>query len=147
MKDIVFDGGIQEIKVGGGVLRFNPSDPNVYARMSEVGEKIKAAEAEVVRKNAQEKLDGVSLLRLLKEADREIKDVLGWVFGADNDFDQIFGGVNIMSIGNNGERVITNFLAAITPIMEQGAHSCAQRLVDVAAAEAEAERAGRGMSQ
>ena len=32
MEKIIFDGGLREYEVGGGILSFNPSDPNVYTR-------------------------------------------------------------------------------------------------------------------
>lgn len=147
MEKLSFDNGVREFEINGvGRLRFNPHDPNVYARLMEAGEKIQAVEAEMVRKAAQEEPDGAVVLRLLKEADRQIKDVLGWVFGADNDFDTIIGS-NVMAPCGNGERAITNFLAMITPVMERGAEECAQRLVGEAVAEAKADRALRGVTQ
>lgn len=147
MEKLSFDNGIREFEINGvGVLRFNPHDPNVYARLMEAVEKIQTVEADMIRKSAQEKLDGMSVLRLLKEADREVKDVLGWVFGADNDFDRIIGS-NVMAPCANGERAITNFLAMITPVMQRGAEECAQRLVGQAVAEAKAERTTRSVTQ
>lgn len=146
MEKLSFDSGIREFEINGAVLRFAPHDPNVYARLAEAGEKIRAVEAELVRKAAGEEPNGAVVLRLLKEADRQIKDVLGWVFGAGNDFDAIFG-VNVMTPCSNGERAITNFLVAITPVMQQGAEECAQRLVSDAVADAETDRALRGVTQ
>ena len=147
MEKIVFDSGIREYEINeGGVLRFNPSDPNVYARLAEAGEKIQAVETDLVTKAKAKDAegDGGAVLRLLEAADGEIKQILGWVFGSGNDFNEIFGGVNVMGLGDNGERVITNFLAALHPIVEAGAQQCAQQQVDAAVAQAKADRARRG---
>lgn len=145
MEKLIFDSGIREFEInGGGVLRFNPSDPNVYARLMEAVGKIQAVEEGLVAKAKEAEGDGGAVLRLLEEADKDIKGVLGWVFGRENDFDQIFGGVNVMGVGSNGERVITNFLAALHPIVEAGAQLCAQQQVDTAVVQAKADRAKRG---
>ncbi|MBQ7344574.1 MAG: hypothetical protein IJW45_00740 [Oscillospiraceae bacterium] len=145
MEKLVFDSGIREFEInGGGVLRFNPSDPNVYARLVDAVGKIQAVEEALVAEAQKAEGDGGAALRLLEAADRKIKDILGWVFGRENDFDQIFGGVNVMGVGGNGERVITNFLAALHPIVEAGAQLCAQQQVDAAVAEAKVDRAQRG---
>ena len=48
MEKISFDSGIRSYKINGtGVLRFNPGDPNVYARYMEAVPKIKAVEQEM----------------------------------------------------------------------------------------------------
>lgn len=145
MEKLNFDTGIREFEINGcGVLRFNPADPNVYARLMEAGEKIKAAEADLVAKASETKeADGGAVLQLLADADRQIKEVLRWVFGPENDFDQILGGVNLLGIGANGERVITNFLAALTPVIQAGAEDCARRQVSGAVAQARLNRAQR----
>ena len=50
MEKLVFDSGVKEYKLGtGGVLRFNPSDPNVYARFMDAMDKIRAVEADLVK--------------------------------------------------------------------------------------------------
>ena len=43
------DTGVQEFEINGsGVLRFNPSDPNVYNRFMEMLDKVQAVENELV---------------------------------------------------------------------------------------------------
>ena len=45
MEKLNFDSGVKEYKInGGGVLRFNPGDPNVYARFLEAADKIRDVE-------------------------------------------------------------------------------------------------------
>lgn len=150
MEKLFFDSGVKEYQVNdNGVLRFNPSDPNVYARFLDAMDKIQTVENDLVAKAKEiEKLEdqkqsGVAVLRLMSDADREVKKILTEVFGADNDFDEILGGVNLLAVATNGERVITNFLAVLQPIMVAGAENCAKQQVDAAVAEAKLNRAQR----
>lgn len=149
MEKLNFDSGIKEYQMNGGVLRFNPSDPNVYARFMESVDKIKALEEKLVADaKAQitpenEDLSGEVVLRLMAKADREAKKLLSWVFGAENDFDKLLCGVNLLAVGSNGERVITNLFAALTPIITEGAESCAKLQADKAVAQANLNRAQR----
>jgi hypothetical protein len=145
MQKLNFDLGLREYEVGGGVLRFNPSDPNVYARFVEAGHKLIEIEQRLVdkAKTANPEAAGQSALKLMAEADQEIKDMLSWIFGSHNNFDVIFCGTNVLSVGANGERVITNFIHAIQPIMESGAKKCAKQQIGNAAAKAQMNRAQR----
>lgn len=138
-----FDSGIKEYEINSGVLRFNPSDPNVYGRFLTAAEKIKSVEDSMIASGANAKT-GEDVIRLMVEADRKVKDILRDVFGRDNDFDPIFDGVNIMAVASNGETVIANFIEAISPILEEGAKKCAQQKVDSAMEEANRRRAQRG---
>ena len=146
MEKIVFDSGVKEYEINNnGVLRFNPGDPNVYARFLEAAKKIQAIEANLTEqaKMQKDQEEGAAALELLIEADRQMKDVLTWVFGEGNDFDKILGGVNLMAVACNGERVITNLLNALLPIIEQGASDCAKQQVGDAVQQARQNRAQR----
>lgn len=150
MEKLVFDSGVKEYKLGtGGVLRFNPSDPNVYARFMDAMDKIRAVEADLVEKAKtleqveKQEESGAAVLRIMRDADRDTKKILSEVFGADNDFEKILGGVNVLAVAGNGERVITNLLAALQPIMVQGAETCAKQRSDAAVAQAKQNRAQR----
>lgn len=150
MEKLILDTGVKEYQINdGGVLRFNPSDPNVYTRFLDVMDKIQAVEDDLVAKAKElEKAEdqtqsGAAVLRLMAEADRETKKLLAEVFGEENDFDAILGGVNLLAVATNGERVITNFLAALQPIMVAGAENCAKQQADAAVAEAKLNRAQR----
>ena len=47
MEKIKFDSGVQEFRINGsGVLRFNPGDPNVFARFMESAKKMEELEKE-----------------------------------------------------------------------------------------------------
>lgn len=133
MKKLNFDTGIEEFEVNGAVLRFNPSDPNVYARFAAAAEKITKIEQDLVVQDADD--TGVQVLRLMEVADRKAKEILAEVFGSQNDFDKMFNGVNVMAVTANGERVLTNFIAAITPILTEGAQKCAREQAAAVAAE------------
>ena len=145
MEILNFDSGIREYKINNnGVLRFNPGDPNVYARFMEASEKILGIEKDMTEKAAELKEnDGAAVLRLLTDADKQMKDVLGWAFGNGNDFDEIMEGVNLMAVATNGERVITNLLNALLPIIQEGAETCAQQQIGNAVQQAQQNRAQR----
>lgn len=148
MEKLIFDTGMKSFTVNdGGVLRFNPSDPNVYARFVEAAAKIQAVEDDMVKKAQSIKAEGEeageAALKLMKEADQEMKKILGWVFGEINDFEKIFAGVNLMAVGENGERVITNFISALLPIMQTGAQKCANEQIGGAVQTAKLNRAQR----
>jgi hypothetical protein len=145
MQKLNFDLGLKEYEIGGGVLRFNPSDPNVYARFAEAGKRMTAIEEKLVAKanSTGAEVPGEVMLALMTEADRETKETLAWVFGGQNDFDAIFCGTNVMGVGSNGERIITNFVHAIKPIMEAGARKCAGQQVQEAVKNARKNRAQR----
>ena len=132
MEKLTLDTGVQSFRInGGGVLRFNPADPNVYARFMTATEKIKAMEQQISQ-------CADDPLAAMCKADREVKAQLGMVFGMDNDFDALLGGVNLLAVATNGERVITNLLQALQPILTAGARRCAGE--QVAAAKEKAQR-------
>lgn len=144
MEKIVFDSGVKEYQINDdGVLRFNPTDPNVYNRFFMASEKIKAVEDRLVARGAAVGEDGQKAIEVLAEADRDTKAILAEVFGEGNDFDKMLGGVNMMAVGDNGERIITNFLHALTPIMQDGAERCMAQDSAAAVEQAKANRAQR----
>ena len=134
MQKLNFDLGIKEYEIGGGVLRFNPSDPNVYSRFVAAADKLTGIEQRLTAKakEYEGKKAGEAMLQLMNEADKETKDLLAWIFGAQNDFEAIFCGANILGVGSNGERIITNFIHAVQPILEKGARNCAKNQVNQA---------------
>lgn len=123
MKRIKLDSGLEEMIVGNGVLCFNPKDPNLYIRFEQAVEKLQKAEEELV---AHTPKDGMEAIKLLQEADRKMKEILNWVFGYGNNFDAILGGVNLLAVAKNGERVVTNLFAALEPVLLEGAKKCAR---------------------
>lgn len=151
MEKLIFDTGIKEYEINGnGVLRFNPSDPNVYARFFDAAEQIQEIEKDLVAKgeslNNEEK-DGEAAIRLMQEADKKVKELLGQVFGPGNDFDKLLGGVNLLAVAVNGERVVTNLMQALLPVIEQGAQKCAEQKVGDAVQKAKKNRAQRRAEQ
>ncbi len=136
MEKIKFDSGMRSFQLGeGGVLRFNPADPNLYARFMACEEKLQAIEEDLTAQAREGK--GITLLA---EADRKLKDMLSWVFGPQNDFEKLLGGVSLLATGQNGERVIVNLLSALQPIMEKGARACAREEVEKAQKKAQSRR-------
>lgn len=145
MEVLKLDTGIRKYQINdNGVLRFNPSDPNVYARLVKATEKIQAVEKNLeAQGKALAEDDGAGALKLLADADKQMKEALNWTFGAGNDFDEIMGGVNLLSVAANGERVITNLLNALTPVLQEGAEQCAKLQADNAVQLAQKNRAQR----
>ncbi len=145
MEKIHFDSGIQEFQIGeGGVLRFNPCDPNLYVRFLEAAEKIKAVEENMAE---QAKLlpenDGAAVGKLLQQADSQMKQILNWVFGETADFDRLLGGVNLLAMGANGERVVSNLFEALQPVLLSGAQKSAAQQVKAAKTKAKTRRASQ----
>lgn len=140
MSKIEFDSGVKEYEIGSGVLRFNPSDYNLFYRFMEAADKIQEVEEELVA-GGTGVTTGVDIVRLMSEADKKAKNLLNEVFGGENDFHKILGGVNLMSVAGNGERVITNLFHALTPIITEGVERCVSATVAEARAARDARRA------
>ena len=131
MKELTFDSGIEEFAIqGGGVLRFNPSDPNLYARFLEATAKFQTLETELTERAKElETADTAqAMIALMGEADRKIKQLLDWVFPG-NDFDKALRGVNLLAVTAGGQRVVTNLFEALEKILTAGAERFADAQV------------------
>lgn len=127
MKNLKFDTGVVSYRLGSGVLRFNPADPNVYARFQQALEKLRGLEEDMAQK-----LQNSDVLTVMAETDRALKDTFNWVFGPGNDFDAICGGVNLLSAGADGQRVVNRLFEALEPVLLDGARRCAGQAVEKA---------------
>ena len=143
METLNLDLGIKEYQLTEkGILRFNPSDPNVYNRFLNAEKDIRSVEQESAAKaNTESGNIGETAIRIMAEADGKIKDILNHIFGHGNNFHSILEGVNVLAVGSNGNRIISNLLDVLTPIMKQGAKDFADGKV----AEAKLNRAQRRM--
>lgn len=124
MKTIALDTGIEEFSfAGGGVLRFNPCDPNLYARFLEAEAQLQALEKEMTAQaESHTGTDrAAAIVRLTAETDQKVKTLLNRVFGGDNDFDKALGGVNLLAVAADGESVAAKLFAALEEILTQGA--------------------------
>lgn len=136
MEKLQFDDGIQSFRInGGGVLRFNPADPNVYARFLEGEEKLLALEKEL-----SGAADGAEAVERLRQVDGQMKQVLNHIFGPENDFEVLLKGVNLLAVASNGQRVVANLFAALEPVITQGAERCAAQQTALAVEKARARR-------
>ena len=136
MQKITFDTGIKTYQINdSGVLKFNPSDPNLYKRFKDL-----RVEIEQIQKDYSERSktteSGDDAIDLLAEYDARVKKSLSHVFGEENDFDSILGGANVMAVASNDELVITNFLDAMLPIVEEGVKTYAKMEAQKAVQEA-----------
>lgn len=136
MEKIKFDAGMHSYRLGDlGVLRFNPSDPNLYSRFLEALEKLRSLEGALPERVAHlDAADGAGVVDILTQVDKEMKALLNWVFGPGNDFHEILRGVNLLAVAGNGERVVTNLFAALEPVLVSGAKRCAQEQAQAAKA-------------
>lgn len=145
MNQLNIDTGVEEFSINGkGVLRFNPSDPNLYHRFFALGQDLAELDRELSQRAAalpQE--DARAGFALLADYDRRIKALLGEVFGPENDFDAALEGVNLAGVAGNGKRVVQNLLEALTPVLEAGARRHLESRADQAVAQADAARAAR----
>ena len=124
MEIITFDTGIKTYQINdSGVLKFNPSDPNLYKRFKDLRVEIEQIQKDY---NERSKTTEEDAIDLLAEYDARVKKSLSHVFGEENDFDSILGGANVMAVASNGELVITNFLDAMLPIVEEGVKTYAK---------------------
>ena len=127
MEQIRFDSGMKKYRINGnGVLEFNPRDPNLFARFLEATEKIRDIETALTQQASAiaPESAGEETLRLMAEADRKMKNLLGEIFGSHNDFHAILQGVNLLAVAENGQRVVTNLFSALEPILLEGAKVC-----------------------
>ena len=69
MQELNIDTGVREYRInGGGVLRFNPSDPNVYSRFLQAADRIAAIEQEMAEEGRAAAATGQKALELLEKA-------------------------------------------------------------------------------
>lgn len=149
---LIFDDGIKEYEVNGReLLRFNPSDPNVYNRFCALHEELPKLEEEyeaglkelAAEVGADDLESSGKALKLMRDIDVKVKAKLSYAFGDVNDFDKIMGGVNLLAVGRNGERIVTNLLTALQPIIESGIRRHQTDAAAQAVAEAKLNRAQR----
>ena len=123
MKKITFDTGIEKFQLPGGVLRFNPADPGVYARFAESCELLRQLEQDMA---AELSAGNADVLAIMARVDKTVKESLGRVFGPGNDMDALLGGVNLLATAADGRPVIEHFLQALEPVLLDGAKRCAR---------------------
>lgn len=147
---LTLDDGVLELEINeNGILRFNPSDPNVYRRFLAVARELPELEMRYKREiesgaeSENETARTEKALEQMRTFDADIKGRLAEVFGRENDFETLLGGVNLMAVGCNGERVVTNLLRALTPYLESGIERYREGKAASAVAEAKCNRAQR----
>lgn len=144
---IKLDLGIKEYELGNGILKINPSDPNLFKRFADFVEDLPKMQAEFSRKEDEKDLSeskkGEEVIKIMCEFDRKIKMQLNAVFGLGNDFDKLLYGQNLMAIGENGERLVVNLISALEPIISEGAKQQAKYAAKEAVARAKVDREKR----
>ena len=140
MKNLKLDTGVVAYKLGQGVLRFNPADPNVYVRFSQALAHLQRLEQDMANELSAA---GADVLDIMARTDKVIKQDLNLVFGPGNDFDAILGGVNLLAAASDGESVVRHLFAALEPVLIEDAKRCAGQQAEAAKAKAQARREGR----
>ena len=146
MEKLAFNTGIKEMDCGFGVpLRVNFADPNFYERFGHMTQRITDIEKQMAERSKTKNItDGNDVLRILRETDLEVKSIMNETFGLGNDFDKIMGGMNIMAVcEDTGERIVTGFLNAITPLVHNGFEAFAHGKVEEAKMNREQRRASQ----
>lgn len=141
MEQLNIDCGLEEYAVGGAVLRFNPTDPNLYARFMQLEGQLGQLRKELELK-VSAATEASQVLTVLEETDRTFKDLLTRVFGPQNDFSKLMEGVNLLAMGNNGLSVGENLLMALEPVLMKGAERFAGVKTREAVEKARQRRAG-----
>lgn len=142
--DNFVDIGLKEIPLveGAPPLHFSPSDPNVYARYFDALDAIKAVEKEAAHKAVGiDENDVAGRLRLMREADLQMKEILNGVFGCGSDIDKSLYGVNLLGTASNNKMVLENLLEHLSPIMVSGAKAIVGTEVQAAKLNREQRRA------
>ena len=105
MKQLSIDTGVEEFCINGkGVLRFNPSDPNLYHRFFALGPRAGRPGPGTGRKKRRHARRGrpgglCPAGGLRRPASRRC---WGRFSGPENDFDKALGGVNLAGVAANG---------------------------------------------
>ena len=111
MKKLKFDTGLQHWQVGGGVLTFNPGDPNLYSRF------LGAVEA-------MQKLTAEQTLTP-QQADASLREQIRTIF-PDADVDAMLP-QNLLAICGNGKPLVLNFLEVVEELLVEGARAFAEK--------------------
>jgi len=139
MNQLNVDLGLEEFKLGSGVLRFNPADPGLYARFMELEPELEQLRTALLR-DSEKVSDAAGVLQLLTETDRQFKTLLTRVFGSENDFSRLLSGVNLLAQGTNGRSVGENLLCALEPVLTRGAERFADQQTQAAVEKARQRR-------
>ena len=110
MKKLKFDSGLQSWQVGGGVLTFNPGDPNLYSRFLGAVEQMQKLTAEQTLTPQQ--------------ADASLREQIRTIF-PDADVDAMLP-QNLLAICGNGKPLVLNFLEAVEELLVEGARAFSQ---------------------
>ena len=125
MEKLIFGTGLKryEVNDNGAIFSFNPTDINLYARFIKMRDAVLKIGAEVEKKaeeiNESEEKSVEAFASTMEDADRRVKQELTECFGKSNDFEHIFDGSNVFSPTLSGNWLITEFITAITPIIEK----------------------------
>lgn len=149
MEKLIISTGLKryEVNDSGAIFSFNPNDANLFARFLRMREKIGQIGDALNKARESLDLDKPEDLEksafVLEDADKQCKQALTECFGNSNDFDAIFDGANAFSPTDTGQWIITNFITAITPVVEKEVSAFTKEKAKRQAAKAKQNRAKR----
>ena len=129
MEQLNIDCGMESFALPGGVLRFNPTDPNLYARFLGMETELDSLKAQL-EQQVDRAESARQVLEALSETDRQFKALLTRVF--QSDFDRLLGGVHLLAIGENGLTVGENLIKTLEPVLTGGAERFTQTQTQLA---------------
>lgn len=119
--------GVKEYEVANengkslGIFRCNPADPNIGVRFQELEDYVLAVSHDYdALENNKDNENNTAFWDAIRDIDQKVKEKLVYSFGQENDFDQLFAGMHVMSLGHNGQPIIFNFLEMIAPVVTKG---------------------------
>lgn len=149
MEKLIISTGLKryEVNDNGAIFSFNPNDANLYARFLRMRDEIGKIGDELNKARCELDLDTNEGMEksafALEDADKKCKQALTECFGASNDFNAIFDRTNAFSLTDTGECVVTNFIVAITPIIEKETQAYAKEKAKRQAAKVKQNKAKR----
>lgn len=131
MENLELDIGLREYAIpGGGVLRFNPSDPGLYSRFTQAAQKLEDLEKELAETGKAGNVTDV--LERMHQADARAKALLDETFGGGNDFHKALGGISLFAVCANGKTLAENLFAALGAQLEKGADRLVEQKLSAA---------------
>lgn len=107
-----FDTGIKTFEINGGeTVRFNPTDSFFVERLFDTFTDLDKKQEEYKREVAAVK-DNREIFEIARKRDREMREMIDGIFGAQGLSDGVFGGVNVYALAD-GLPIWCNFLMAV----------------------------------
>lgn len=112
MKEISFSTGVEEYRINGVSVRFNPTDSAFVERMWKVFDDLSGKQDEFQRRIDEIGDDGEAMFAYASERDREMRGLVDGLFG-EGKADDLFPGMNCYALAD-GLPVWINLMFAVS---------------------------------